>query len=379
MKIEEILAYFSQLVIDPFDRWREYKERFNKRIIGFFLTDFPEEIIHAADMLPVAVLGTRDNISLADAHLQPFACSLVRGTLENKLNHRLDLLDGMVIPHICDSTQCLASIWRASFGGEYFDDLVFPKNRSTPGASQYLINELLRFKQGLEEYFRIKISEERLWQSIELYNKNRAQLRQLYELKRHSPQVLSEQEFFDIIAASMLMPKEEHDRLLGELLKGLPSRRVKAEKGVRLVLSGMILEPRQALQLLDELGAIIVDDDLCLGHRYFAEDIRQNGDPIRALAERHFRLPPFPGYHHGGEELAESLINRIRNRGAQGLIFWHLKFCEVYNFDYPDLKRRLEERGIPHLLVETELQMTSLEQIRTRLQAFIEMLGRDRS
>jgi bcr-type benzoyl-CoA reductase subunit C len=375
-RVEEILNNFARVTHKVYAKLGEYKKKEKKKAIGFFLTDLPEEIIHAAGMLPIAILGNKDNISLADAYLQTFACSLVRSTLESKLNHTLDTLDGMVIPHICDTTQCLASIWRITFPNEYFDDLVFPKRRDQESARAYLINELKRFKHGLEDYFQLKITEQNLWKSIQIYNQNRQLLRELYALKRTYPQALHEQEFFTIIKASMLMPKEEHNRLLSELMEDLKKRQVRPEKRIKLVVSGMVPEPSQALGLIDELGGTIVDDDFCIGSRYFAEDIHINHDPIEAIADRHLRRTPFSGYHIIGEEMGDSLLERVEHTGAQGVIFWHLKFCEVYNFDYPDQKKRLEEKNIPHLLLETELQMTSLEQLRTRLQAFMEMLGR---
>jgi len=373
---EKILDTFAASVRDPFNRLKEYKARVGKKAIGYFLTDFPEELIHAASMIPIAVLGNNENISLADAYFQNFACSLVRSTLESKLNHTLDILDGMVIPHICDTTQCLASIWKIAFPGGYFDELVFPKKRHTPSARTYLLNELSRFKKGLEEYAGVKITDESLWDSIRLYNNHRELLRKLYAFKRDHPQALHEREFFTIIRASMLMAKEEHSQLLSQMMTGLAERTTKPEKKVRLVVSGMVCEPLQVLDLIDELGGAIVNDDLCTGSRYFLEDIELNHNPLEAIVGRQLKKTPFPGYHIVSDEAGDSLLDMVEKTDAHGVIFLHLKFCEVHNFDYPDLKKRLEERKIPHLLLETELQMTSLEQLRTRLQAFIEILGR---
>jgi bcr-type benzoyl-CoA reductase subunit C len=372
---EKILDTFAAIVEDPLTRLKEYKAAKGKKVIGFFLTDFPEEFIHAAGMIPIAVLGNHENISLADAYLQNYACSLVRSTLESKLNHNLDILDGMVIPHICDTTQCLASIWKITFPEGYFDEIIFPKKRHIPSARVYLLNELRRIKEGLEKYAGVNITEERLRDSIRLYNNHRKLLRELYALKRSHPQALREREFFNIIKASMLMTKEEHTQLLSQIIPSLPKRTIEPEKKIRLVVSGMVWEPPEILDLIDELGGIIVNDDFCTGSRYFLEDVELNHNTVEAIVDRQLRRLPIPGYHILSDEVGDFLIGNVEKNDAHGVIFWHLKFCDVHNFDYPDLKKRLEEKKIPHLALETELRMTSLEQIRTRLQAFMELLG----
>ncbi len=112
---ESVLRQISDIAAEPYDYARAWKERTGKNVFGYFCTYFPEELLHAADILPMRILGQKENVSLADAHVQAFICSLVRTSLDAALKDKFDFLDGVVFPHSCDSIQNLADIWRRHF------------------------------------------------------------------------------------------------------------------------------------------------------------------------------------------------------------------------------------------------------------------------
>ena len=107
----DVLRQFHEISDNPGTYASALKNQ-GKKIIGYFCSYTPEEIIHAAGLHPMRLFGTKDDIHLADKHLQSYSCSLVRGALADVLSGRLDFLDGTVFPHTCDSIQRLSDIWR---------------------------------------------------------------------------------------------------------------------------------------------------------------------------------------------------------------------------------------------------------------------------
>jgi benzoyl-CoA reductase subunit C len=372
--VESVLRQISDIAAEPYDYARAWKERTGKRVFGYFCTYFPEELLHAADILPMRILGQKENVSLADAHVQAFICSLVRTSLDAALKDRFDFLDGVVFPHSCDSIQNLADIWRRHFPKQFWDVVVLPVWVDIPEAEDYLTEEIARFKQKLEAHLGKEIADAELAKSIEVYNENRLALANLYSLRRDNPGSISGKDILDVVRASMCMRKEDHTALLTKLVDGLRAAPETDDGAVRVVLYGNVCDHPAIMSLFDEMDAVVVDDDLCTGSRYFLHIEPSDGNPLRAVARRYMRRVPCPSKHNTSFDRREYLVDMVRQSRADGIVMLLLKFCDPHAFDYPDIAKQLSESNIPHLLIETEMQPTSIEQTRTRLQAFVEML-----
>jgi benzoyl-CoA reductase subunit C len=175
-----------------------------------------------------------------------------------------------------------------------------------------------------------------------------------------------------VLDAAQVMPREVFNPLLAELLVQLEGAPVRAG-GPRLFLVGAVLDEPGLLDLIEEQGARVVGDDLCSGSRHFHDQVGAKGDPIAALADHYLRRPPCPTKLHPDHDPGRYLLDQARGAGANGVVFAIEKFCEPHAFDYALVSPALDEAGIPHLLLEME-QTPSLEALRTRLQAFVEML-----
>ncbi len=374
MAIEQLLARFNAAVAEPYAEAKKRKEQ-GQKVIGWLPTDVPEELIHAAGAFPVGVLGTNEHIYLADAHLQTWACSLMRGCLEQGLNGNLDFLDGIIIPHTCDTTRMLVGIWRHALSTPYIDNYLMPRQIDRPSARTYLKGELARLKDNLEKCTGKVITNEALKDSINVFNANRTVLRRLYEYHSTNTAVISSRMLYTVIKAAMFMDKAEHTTLVEELLKELANISTSNDKRVRLAISGGVWEPPEILDMIEELGAVVVADDLLTGARYMGPDVIADGDPLDALAVRQLNRIPFGGFDSTTRERRGFLVETAQNAGVQGMVFLHLKFCEPENYDYNDMREAMNKAGIPNIRLETEYANTSLGQARTRLQAFIEMMG----
>ena len=151
--------------------------------------------------------------------------------------------------------------------------------------------------------------------------------------------------------------------------------RDKGGEGIRVVLSGIVWEPPEIMDILDESGLKVVGDDLCTGWRYIDPDIEANGDPLRAIVDRHFKKGPFTPIYDKGNRIFENLLNLLTRNRAEGVIYLHIKFNESQDYDLPDLVENMEREGVPIFVVETEYQTTHLTGVRTRIQAFGESLA----
>jgi bcr-type benzoyl-CoA reductase subunit C len=370
-----IIRMLSEIANNPYELVKKQRQESGQKIIGSTLTDVPEELIHAAGLLPFTILGTNRPIRRASALLPDNSCSLSRSDLELVLTYETDLFDGFVLPQVDDTTQHLSDIWRRKIPASFFECYLVPRQLDRPSARQWLLDETTRLKESLERFIGREISEDALRNSISMYNENRRMLRRIYDLKRHNRGLITNRAFFELIKSSMFLPKETHNQYLGDLLPELGKKATSREPGVlRFVVAGIVWEPPAVMSILDELGIDVVGDDLCTGTRYIAHDVSTEGDPVNALVERHFKKGPFSPIHDGGNLAQENLMDLVREHRADGILYLHLKFFESQDYDLPDLKRVIEQESVPIHVLDTEYQTTHLAQMKTRIQAFAESI-----
>jgi bzd-type benzoyl-CoA reductase N subunit len=366
---------FREVVEDPAAYAKKWKEEGGRRIVGYFCSYTPEEIIHAARAHPLRLFGTGETVHLADAHLQAYCCSLVRGALEGALAGHLAFLDGAVFPHTCDSIQRLSDVWRMNVKGPFHLDIILPVKLDSESAKEYMAEVLKKFRRDLEDRLSVKIGEDALRESIARFNRIRGFLGRLYEMKRERPEIISGSDLYTIVKASMIMDRDRLLDLLPRTIADLEKKETAAEAGARrLVLAGGVCNHPDIYRIIEETGGTIVWDDLCTGSRYFEGQTEEGKDPITALAERYLARPPCPAKHAGLFSRAEHLVRIVKEKGAEGVVFFFLKFCDPHAFDYPYMKEALDREGIPSIMVEAEDPLPSEAQLRTRFETFIQMI-----
>ena len=359
---------------DPHGYARDLKTA-GKKILGYFCSYTPEEIIHAAGIHPLRLFGSTGDIGMADKHLQAYCCSLVRGALADGLSGTLSYLDGAVFPHTCDSIQRLSDIWRLNTSFRFFADVVLPVKLTTDSSRQYLEDVLRKFKADLEKGFSITITDDAIRASIHTYNFIRSSMKLLYEMHSKNPALLSSSDLNRVMRASVILDREQAARMLSELIGQLKAINPAAQ-GVRkrIMLVGSVCDQPDIYSLLDRSGADVVWDDLCTGSRYFEGTISVGGDPITALAQRYFERIICPAKHSSITARGETLVRYVHEHDIHGVIFLLLKFCDPHSFDYPYLKEYLDKEGMPNMLLEIESRLPPEGQLLTRFDTFIQML-----
>ena len=375
--MEELMAKFGEVVENPYARLAEWKAATGKKVIGGLPLFTPEELIHAAGMLPVVLLEADEPITRGQSLIQEFFCAFARSNLDVALKGKLDFLDGIVVPDTCHTIRGMAGILKRNLPNTFHEFLALPAVLELPASRAFLIKELRRLRAGLAELAGREISDDALRKSIEVFNRNRALLRRVYDLRRAKPGALRARDAVTVVVSGMLMPKEEHSLLLEALIASLEQTEPPADGRVKLLVSGSLCEAPEAdlLNLIEDVGAVVVDDDLYTGSRYFVTDARTDGDPLEALCDKYLGMvAPCPTRFNPNQDWAQYLMDMARRSGARGVINIIVKFCEPHCFYYPHLAQELGRAGMPEFLMETEHEFLALGQMKTRLQAFIETI-----
>jgi benzoyl-CoA reductase subunit C len=321
------------------------------------------------------MFGSDEPISLANNYLHSFLCHPVRDDFEQFLKGRLDFADGLVFSDICDQEKRVASLLRLHCKLSFFHFVRFPKMMHGAGSKEHLIRELMRLKTALENLTGSKIADDELRRSISLFNHTRRLLTQAYQLRIDNPGAFSGDELSVVVSAAMVMPKEEYNPLLTDYLRQKRSQTLSPVEKVRLVITGNPcenLEPGIS-RMIEEVGGVVVDDDVFTGSRYFASAIPEVGDPVMAMADGYLEGIACPTKYDPTKKWADHVLSMAKQAKANGVVVLMPKFCEILAFEYPHVNSLLTENGFPHLMLECD-HSGATAGIKTRLQAFVETL-----
>ncbi len=372
--VEEILYQCRELLEDmdypTVQRWREN----GGKVIGHFQVYFPEEIAHAAGALPFKLRGAPVEPRHADSRFGSYLCSIIKSSLELALSKNIEL-DMFVTHPICDAARNLAAIWGRNF--EYPCQILYlPQNANSSYTIQYLRDEYHRLQEEIEGVTGRKISPEDLRRSLAVFNRNRALLRQLYQIKRDTPWLCSADEAYALLAVGGLLPREEHNELLETVLPLLKNRPNKRQDKIRVVFEGGFCE-QPPFDMIRAIGqsCYVVDDDLLIGLRWITDDVPVEGDPLYNLAQAYVEQSSYSPVQHDHRKPKENmLLERIKNARAQAAIVTSAKMCEPGLEEQVTYTRFLDEEGIPYFVSEFEENMTSFDHMEIQLETFVENL-----
>ena len=373
-QLGETLSLCRDLLDDPdFPTVRRWREAGGK-VLGHFQVYFPEEIAHAAGMLPFKVRGAQIEARQAEARFGSYLCSILKTSLELALSKRVEL-DMFVTHPICDAARNLAAVWGRNFAYPC-QILYLPQNANSAHAAQYLRHEYDRLKRDVEKVTGVVVSDDALRHSIGVYNLNRRLLRRLYAIKRDTPWKLSADEAYVLMAVGGMVPREEHNDLLQSALPQIEAREAKPQDRIRVVFEGGFCE-QPPLDLLRTIAQFcyVVDDDLMIGLRWILEDVATNGDPLFNLAEAYLEKSSYSPVQHDLRKPKEKmLLQRMSDAGASAAIVTAAKMCEPGLDEQVAYVKMLDEAGTPYFVSEFEESMTSFDHMQIQLETFVENL-----
>lgn len=371
-RLEELIQIFQEIANNPKKMVDDYKKETGKEVIGVMPVYAPEEIIHAAGCLPIGLWGGKKEVSKARAYLPPFACSIMQTVMELQIEGVYDVLNAVLFSVPCDTLKCLSQKWKGQSPVIVF---THPQNRVINGANDYLVKEYEWVKSELERILGRSIPLNSVKESVKIYNENRQIMREFVEVAAQYPQIIDPIIRHNIMKSRWFIRKEKHTSYVKELIAELKKEPIIPWDGKKVILTGIMVEPVELLEIFKDEKLAVVADDLAQESRQFRSDIPEDGENVLYNMAKWWK-------DHEGCSLAtdvqkvrgQMLINMCEKANADAVIVCMMKFCDPEEFDYPVYHREFAEKDIKNISIEVDLEVSSFEQIRTRLQTFKDIL-----
>lgn len=355
-----------------------------EKIIGYTCSFVPAEIIHASGAVPFRLRGdVNEPITKGDNNMETIACPYMRSCFDLSVKGRYDFLSGLIIPHACDSMARTYSVWKYCLNLPYSHFINIPHTLSE-SSMEFFREELKGFIRSLGRFVGRDITDEKLRGSIALYNRNREKVRALYELRKADPPMISGTGTAKLVTVCAGLPVEEANDLLDEALYELKKRGVSPlQKFPRVMIDGACMDNVDLIKVIEESGANVVVDTLCLGTRDHWPMIDEEGDPVGSLAKRYLEDLNCPRTYRENQtgnyqDDLELRFGDIRGFAgdfeADGAIIYHYKYCDPFGFEIHARRTFFDSLEIPSLYLEDEYSSGTIGQLKTRIQAFVEML-----
>ena len=382
------LTRVREIYQDRTHRVKELKAE-GKKVIGYLCIYPVLEMMTALDLVPYRIFGDmREPITKADACLPTVVCPFIRSALDLGLKGKYDLLDGVVMAHVCDVGEKTAHIWNIYLNPPYFHFIDTPHTAHEAAQKQH--KELLKdFKKTLELLTGKELPPRRLKEAIEAHNQQRALVRELYNLRKPDPPHISGTETLQVMVALMSIPIDEGSKLLRQVITEVKERKDGPQKKpVRLLLWGSIIDDIALIEMIEKLEANVVIDDTCVGSRFYFPDVELTDDPLDGLAYRYlvelkcprtFREAVFGETKKDYMADLESRFSYLKDYASEwdvrGVILQSVRYCDIHGYEVPGVKDYLDNIGLPNIYLEHDYSQAALAPLRTRVQAFLEVIG----
>jgi benzoyl-CoA reductase subunit C len=350
--VERCQALFDDLDCAAVKAWKAAVP--GRKAIGYMPVYVPRELIHAAGMLPVGILGGGDSLEViqGDAYYQSYICRIPRSTIELGLTGRLDCLDGMLFPSICDVIRNLSGMWQILFKDKYVKYVDVPQNYQDSVGGNFYIQEMETVRDDLGRLRGTPITDAELNASIRVYNDNRAAVRELYAYRAAKPWQAPTSEVYLLLRAGMVLPPEEHTVLVRDYIAATDAVARPKRDNARVVINGSFCEqpPLGLIKSIEMSGCYIVDDDFMLVTRWLLDEVPADANPLDELSKAflHRSASTAAKYETTREEKGVFLMKQVKSGAAEGVIFAAPSFCDPALLERPMLQDVLKKRGIPY-------------------------------
>ena len=373
----DTIDFLCQQALNPAAAAHMASESTGKDLIGCFPMHAPEEIIYAAGCIPVGMWGGKSEIQLADRYLQSFCCSIMRVNLELGLRGVYNMLKAAVIPTFCDTLKCMLENWKVAVPQVPAIGITYPQNRQIKAGIDFTISEMKRVKGELEKILGRVITDRQVEKAFLVYEKYRTTMREFSSVAAEHPDLITVKKRHLLIKAGLFMDKAVYTELMEEIVEGLRKEPAAIFSGPKVVMTGLLAEPVEVLEIFDENQFAVVGDDLSMGSRLFRTPTRSGEGITDVYLQMAYRIADMKGDTFLYEEektKGQMLKEMVRENHADAVVIMMMKFCDPEEFDYPIYKNELDQAEIPQLYLELDQQLDTYEQIRTRVQSFAELL-----
>jgi bcr-type benzoyl-CoA reductase subunit C len=368
-----VFQQFHEVINNVSQTIQKHEAELDRPVIGVMPAYFPMELIEAAGGYPVQLWGNNQPIEKADAYLQSYCCSVARSVMELELRDAAPMVKAYAFTSLCDTLINLREIYRRVFDKPTLE-LSIPITRTAEARHNYLTSVVKSVTEGLEKITGNNITAESLSNAAKLYGRMRALQRRIYQIRREKPGIVKNHDFYTVIKAGFFLPADVYNRLLDDLLQKLEGAAGNKGKRPKLLLSGMVFDPLEIYKIFDEIDVCVVDDDFANGWRTAAKGKLKTANLVEGITDFLFNPAPCCCIYNPDNDRHPYLFDKVKASGADGVLFWYIKFCEPDAFDRPQLMKHLKDADIPVAFIDLELTTTNFDAVRTRISAFCEML-----
>jgi benzoyl-CoA reductase subunit C len=356
-----------------------------KKVVGYTCSYVPDEIFHAAGILPFRIrgFGAMDT-TIGDTYFGPFICSLPKCMLQLAGEGKFNFLDGAIITPGCDSMRRLDECWRKA--GKDIEGAIPPfffhygvPHKYSDYTVKWMTEETRRLIAAVEEHFSVKISDDELKKAIQLYNQSRLLLDRFEALRTLDAPPFSGEDALAVILAGTTMPREEYNKLLEQFIADAEKTSGIRDR-VRLMLVGSANDDVELVRVMEGGKAIVVADNLCFGSRFYSDQVDEEGDPVLALSRRYLGHNDCPRMYGDYRRRLEILIQKVAKAKIEGIILQNIRFCDLHGSENGLFERDMEARGIPCMRLEREYgPLVETGRMKMRVDAFIERIQQRRT
>ncbi|MBF0101431.1 MAG: 2-hydroxyacyl-CoA dehydratase [Desulfobacterales bacterium] len=378
MKHENITQLISEC-----ERWSEMTcpdplleaKKNGKRVIGYFCSYIPVEILYAAGCVPYRMRAVESaGATQGDAYYSPLNCSFVRRCFGKALRGDFSFLDGVIFMNGCDHVRRMYDLWRFTKISPSFLYMFIVPHIIQGNALLEYTNNIRMLISSIEAQTGVSIQKTDLTHAIQLYNHKRRLLQSLNQIRQQESVQLTGTDMLSIVKAVSAIPIDIAIDRLEQIHDAIGQRPLQTKPSVRLFLAGGCLEEIEHMRLIEQEGVRVVSDNLCFGTREYDKQIDESGDPIEALAYGYLHQVSCPRMMDDVTRRTEWFTDQMQQSYIHGIIIEKIKFCDLWAWEIFRMNRLAESLSMPFLSIERELYGGSTGQIRTRIQAFLEQI-----
>ena len=377
-EIENLASHIGKRLSDL-----EKMKKEGRKIIGYSAGGYlPEELVLAGGAIPVGLIRAGDHsmVELAGAYVCRWFDTFMRSQIGLAISEGdpyYRVVDLFVMPVTDNHVRTLADILCV-----HTDMDIFPygvPHQKDEKALAYYLHGINRLKTRLEDLTGIKITEDRLREATILCNRERTLLKEISQMRKSEPGIISSKDFVMLNHASFTADKRFMVESLESLLKELKGRPSAPVEGPKILLTGSTLAQgdNKVLDILDGVGAKVVIEEFAEGIRPYWENVKITGDLMEALADCYFMKRVCPGWFRPGKERLDFLLKLAGDFSVDGVVWYHLMHRESYKLEsyyFPEILK--QETGLSMLLLESDYDPSETGQMRTRIETFTEIIRR---
>lgn len=367
----DLIRPFLKITDHPESVFKRYLAE-GKKVVGCFPVYLPEELVHAAGMVPMGLWGGQIAPALAGKYNPIFTCSIMRSCLEYGMTGVYDGMTCALLPILCDTFRGMVSSWRAGTSIPLLP-LIHPQNREDPGARDFLVSEYQSLRARLERVAGCSITDEALSAAIEVYNEHSRIMMRFAAVANEHLDVVTPKVRHAVMKSGTFLEKKVHTGMVRSLIEGLESLPRHDWKGKKTILSGITAEPSELLDMLAENDIAVVGDDLAQESRLYRTLIPEGAAPLERLAGQWLDRHDCSLVHETTPNRGKFLAGMAKEAGADSVTVCLMRFCDVEEYDYPYLSKSVEDAGLRCLCLEIDQSTQTSEQTRTKIQSYAEM------